>query len=71
LRLAGCRWITRSACQKRPSRENRPRRRFHLPGFDRRNRGRRPAVAAQFRFDQLRMAILGIVPLILFYLLLD
>jgi hypothetical protein len=48
------------------------RRRFRLPGF-RRGESRAIAllVAAQFRFDQrFRMAILGIVPLILFYLLL-
>jgi hypothetical protein len=47
-------------------------RRFRLPGF-RRGESRAIAVliAAQFRFDQkFRMAILGIVPLILFYLLL-
>jgi hypothetical protein len=48
------------------------RRRFRLPGF---RRGESRAVAvlvgAQFRFDQkFRMAILGIVPLILFYLVL-
>src|SRR5439155_10908801 len=48
------------------------RRRVRLPGF-RRAESRAVAllVAAQFRFDQrFRMAILGIVPLILFYLLL-
>jgi hypothetical protein len=48
------------------------RRRFRLPGF-RRAESHAVAllVAAQFRFDQrFRMAILGIVPLILFYLLL-
>lgn len=47
-------------------------RRFRLPGF-RRGESRAIAVliAAQFRFDQrFRMAILGIVPLIFFYLLL-
>jgi ABC-2 type transport system permease protein len=47
-------------------------RRVRLPGF-RRGESRAIAVlvAAQFRFDQkFRMAILGIVPLILFYLLL-
>ena len=50
----------------------RPGRRFRLPGF-RSGESRAVAllVAAQFRFDQrFRMAILGIVPLILFYLLL-
>ena len=48
------------------------RRRFRLPGF-RRAESHAVAllVAAQFRFDQrFRMAILGIVPLIFFYLLL-
>jgi hypothetical protein len=52
----------------------RPRKRtgFRLPGF-RRAESRAVAllIAAQFRFDQkFRMAILGIVPLIFFYLLL-
>jgi hypothetical protein len=48
------------------------RRRFRLPGFGQaESRAVALLVAAQFRFDQrFRMAILGIVPLILFYLLL-
>lgn len=48
------------------------RRRFRLPGFGRaESRAVALLVAAQFRFDQrFRMAILGIIPLILFYLLL-
>ncbi len=48
------------------------RRRFRLPGFGRaESRAVALLVSAQFRFDQrFRMAILGIIPLILFYLLL-
>jgi hypothetical protein len=48
------------------------RRRFRMPGFGRaESRAVALLVSAQFRFDQrFRMAILGIVPLILFYLLL-
>ena len=48
------------------------RRRFRFPGFWRsESRAVAVLVSAQFRFDQrFRMAILGIVPLILFYLLL-
>jgi len=48
------------------------RRRFRFPGFGRAEaRAVALLVSAQFRFDQrFRMAILGIVPLILFYLLL-
>ncbi len=48
------------------------RRRFRFPGFGRsESRAVAVLVSAQFRFDQrFRMAILGIVPLILFYLLL-
>ena len=48
------------------------RRRFRFPGFGRaESRAVALLVSAQFRFDQrFRMAILGIIPLILFYLLL-
>ena len=48
------------------------RRRFRFPGFGRaESRAVALLVSAQFRFDQrFRMAILGIIPLIVFYLLL-